>query len=99
MKTFWVGVLLIGGLVAAQAEPGGVRVMTNGAAAPLVVMPISVQEEEPRVAPRLRDVLRQPYDDQPELGSKPYRLSAEERFRLREQLRTQADASHTKDKP
>lgn len=89
----------MGGLGAALAEPGGVRVLTNGAAAPLVVMPISIQEEEPRSPPRLRDVLRQPYDEQPELGNKPYRLSAEERFRLREQLRTQADASHAKDKP
>eukprot|EP01041_Mallomonas_annulata_P017411 gene17412-35878_t len=54
-----------------------------------MVMPISVDEGEPRNAMRLRDVLRQPFDDM-EDNSKPYRLSVEERQRLREQLRGQS---------
>lgn len=99
MKTYWVGSLLVCCLGSAIAEPGGVRVLTNGASAPLVVMPISVQEEEPRISARLRDVLRHPYDEQQELSNKPYRLSSEERHRLREQLRSHADAGQSKDKP
>lgn len=86
-------------LVSAQAQGTGDRLLTNVEAVPLSVMPISVQEEPLHTAPRLRDVLRQPYDDQQELANKPYRLSAEERHRLREQLRSQADTSHIKDKP
>ncbi len=82
-----------------MAEPGGVLVLTNGASAPLVVLPVSVQEEEPRTAARLRDVLRHPFDEQQDLSNKPYRLSSEERHRLREQLRSHADAGNTKDKP
>ena len=82
-----------------MAESSGVRVLTNGASAPLVVMPISVQEEEPRTSAWLRDVLRHPFDEQQDLSNKPYRLSSEERHRLREQLRSHADAGNTKDKP
>ena len=54
-----------------------------------MVMPISVEEGEPRNVLRLRDVLRQPFDDM-EDNAKPYRLSVEERQRLREQLREQS---------
>ena len=83
-----------------MAEPGGVRVLTNGASAPLVVMPVSVQEGEPPAPARLRDTLRHPYDDQQQdLNEKPFRLSSEERYRLREQLRSHADAGQPKDKP
>ncbi|WP_291140286.1 hypothetical protein [Hydrogenophaga sp.] len=52
------------------------------------VMPISIDGGEPRAPMRLRDALRQPYDDVEE-GAKPYRLTVEERHRLREQLRGQ----------
>lgn len=43
---------------------------------------------DPRQPHRLRDALRQPLSDSEPAG-KPYRLSVEERQRLREQLRTQ----------
>lgn len=52
-------------------------------------MPISIQDDDHSSAPHLRDVLRQPLDGMQELGGKPYRLSIEERHRLREQLRSQ----------
>ena len=52
----------------------------------MVSMPMSLVEPETREMPRLRDSLRQPYGDEVE-PNKPYRLSAEERQRLREQLR------------
>jgi len=57
------------------------------------VVPISMMEPETRATVRLRESLRQPYDDEIE-QNKPYRLSAEERLRLREQLR--GDVSHAK---
>jgi len=50
------------------------------------VVPLSMMEPETRATVRLRESLRQPYDDEIE-QNKPYRLSAEERVRLREQLR------------
>lgn len=56
------------------------------------VMPISMIEPEGRTPVRLRDSLRQPYDDEVETN-KPYRLSVEERMRLREQLRGAPDQS------
>lgn len=52
----------------------------------MIALPMSAAEPEPREAPRLRDALRQPYGEDQE-GAKPYRLSAQERHRLREQLR------------
>lgn len=65
----------------------------------LLVLPISAPEEEHRGAAGLRDVLRQPYEVTQELGSRPYRLSPEERQRLREQLRSQPDGVVLKGKP
>ena len=56
--------------------------------APVAVLPISAEEIEPRTTMRLRDALRQPFDDMDD-SRKPYRLSVEERQRLREQLRDQ----------
>lgn len=50
------------------------------------VVPISMVEPETRTTVRLRESLRQPYGDELE-SNKPYRLSLEERVRLREQLR------------
>jgi hypothetical protein len=100
MKTYGVGFFVACCLGSAMAEPGGVRVLTNGASAPLVVMPVSVQDGEPPAPARLRDTLRHPYDEQQQdLNEKPFRLSSEERYRLREQLRSHADAGQTKDKP
>lgn len=55
----------------------------------MIALPLNAAETETRDAPRLRDTLRQPYGDDQE-SSKPYRLSAQERHRLREQLRSGA---------
>jgi len=52
------------------------------------VLPITADLSEPRSAIRLRDALRQPYEEAED--DKPYRMSAQERQRLREQLRTQS---------
>ncbi len=54
-----------------------------------VLMPIAADAAEPRSTIGLRDVLRQPYDDVKE-DNKPYRLSGQERQRLREQLSSQS---------
>jgi predicted nucleotidyltransferase len=73
-------------LVGAQV---GQRVHAVAADVPTTVLPISVGDgSEVRGPMRLRDALRQPFDDMDDT-SKPYRLSAEERQRLREQLREQ----------
>jgi hypothetical protein len=58
-------------------------------ASPAVLMPIAADAAEPRSTIALRDVLRQPYDDVKE-DNKPYRLSVQERQRLREQLSSQS---------
>lgn len=102
MKTNWMGgwlLLLLTGLpltVMAQVAPGGVPAI--GAEAPVLILPIAAQDEDHRGALRLRDVLRQPYDDMQEPGMKPYRLSPQERQRLREQLRSQPDGGVAKGK-
>lgn len=61
-----------------------------------MVLPISIQDDDQSSSPRLRDVLRQPLDGAQEPGIKPYRLSPDERYRLREQLRSQPDAEQHK---
>lgn len=102
MKTNWMGGWLVFSLVGlphlamAQATQGGVP--SSSVEAPMLVMPIAVQDEEHRGALRLRDVLRQPYEEMQEPGSKPYRLTPQERHRLREQLRDQPDGSVAKGK-
>ncbi len=55
----------------------------------LKVMPIAMEAAEPRSTASLRDSLRQPLD---ETDNKPYRMSSQERQRLREQLRSQSPA-------
>jgi hypothetical protein len=77
---------VISPLVAAQ---DGQRVHPVPSDAPPTVLPISLGDSnEVRGPMRLRDALRQPFDDMDDT-SKPYRLSVEERQRLREQLREQ----------
>lgn len=89
MKSYLpVGLMLLM-LGSAHAGPGDQRAHPVPSNAAVMVMPISVDEGEPRSAMRLRDVLRQPFDDMEDNG-KPYRLSVEERQRLREQLRVQS---------
>lgn len=55
------------------------------ASEPVAVSPAEIQEGRP-VTTRLRDSLRQPLSDG-YAASKPFRLSPEERQRMREQLR------------
>lgn len=67
----------------------------------LVVVPVTaspVENGDGRAsAPRLREALRQPKGEGEELG-KPYRLSPEERQRLREQLRGQTTTEASREK-
>ena len=88
MKTFWpVGLFLLM-LGSAHAGPGDQRTDSMPSSVAVMALPAPSDEGELRNAPRLRDVLRQPLDDMEDNG-KPYRLSVEERQRLREQLRGQ----------
>ena len=89
MKSIWMGslaVLTAGLSLANTHRPQDPRGSSDDAGA--VVVPISIDGGEPRAPQRLRDALRQPFDDMDD-GAKPYRLSVEERQRLREQLRVQ----------
>jgi len=54
-----------------------------------VLLPIGADAAEPRSPSGLRDVLRQSFDESRE-DNKPYRLSVQERQRLREQISSQA---------
>lgn len=62
--------------------------------AAVMVVPAELPEQGPRGPLRLRDALRHSVSDS-DTETKPYRLSTEERQRLREQLRSQSfdDAS------
>jgi hypothetical protein len=73
-------------LVPAWAVSADQRVSEVPTETAMSVVPISMVEPEARTTVRLRESLRQPYDDELE-SNKPYRLSMEERVRLREQLR------------
>jgi hypothetical protein len=75
--------LLLPTLGAAQSK----RVHPLPVDGPVNVMPISADAAEPRSAVPLRETLRQPFD---EVDNKPYRLSTQERQRMREQLRNQS---------
>jgi hypothetical protein len=89
MKTSLMGGVFLLAMGSAMAEPDDVRVQAAVTDAPVMVMPVSIQDDEPHTQPKLRDVLRQPYDDIQALNNQPYRLSVEERHRMREQLRSQ----------
>ena len=88
MKSIWMGSLAL--LVASPVIAGPGKGLDGRTASdePATVMPISIDGNEPRAGLRLRDTLRQPFDDMDD-GGKPYRLSEQERQRLREQLRWQ----------
>ena len=89
MKSYLLVGLMLLMWGSAHAGPGDQRLHPVPSNSAVMVMPVSVDEGEPRSAMRLRDVLRQPFDDMEDNG-KPYRLSLEERQRLREQLRVQS---------
>jgi hypothetical protein len=99
MKTYLMGGIFLLGLVSAMAEPEEARTAEVVADAPVMVMPISIQDEEPRSALKLRDVLRQPYEELQVMNTQPYRLSVEERHRMREQLRSQLPHDTARSKP
>lgn len=61
--------------------------------APVSVLPIAADNAEARSAASLRDTLRQPFDD---ADNKPFRLSSQERQRMREQLRNPSVYETTK---
>ncbi|MCW5652774.1 hypothetical protein [Hydrogenophaga sp.] len=89
MKSYLTSVCLLSVVSPLMAGPEGQRVHPLPSDVPATVLPISVGDAgEARGPMRLRDALRQPFDDMDE-SSKPYRLSVEERQRLREQLREQ----------
>ncbi len=90
MKSYLPGGLLLMALGSAYAGPEIIRVNQASTIAdtPVAVLPITADENDPRGPTRLRDALRRPVDDMDE-SRKPYRLSVEERQRLREQLRDQ----------
>ena len=81
LRSFCI-LLLLPAWVAAADQP----MPPDTAERAMVAMPISMAEPETRDPTRLRDSLRQPFAEEIE-SNKPYRLSAQERHRLREQLR------------
>lgn len=86
MKSLSIGIAALLASASVLANADHVRDAREAVPAAAGVMPISIDGGEPRAPMRLRDALRQPFDDVEE-GAKPYRLTAEERQRLREQLR------------
>ena len=88
MKSYLSSGFLLVALGSAFAGPGDQRAHPVSSDTPMAVLPITADETEPRSTMRLRDALRQPFDDMDDTR-KPYRLSVEERQRLREQLRDQ----------
>ena len=87
MKTYWSGglALCVWGSVQA-AEP--VRVPAAAPEGSAMAIPVVMDEAGPKTPPRLRDLLRQSSEGSSN-NAQPYRLSPEERQRLREQLRQQ----------
>jgi len=88
MKSIWMGTIAMLTAGVSLANPERARDLREPGQDVPSVMPISIDGGEARVPMRLRDALRQPFDDMDE-GAKPFRLSVEERQRLREQLRGQ----------
>ena len=90
MKSYLTSVFLLSAISPLMAGQEGQRMHPVPTDVPTTVLPISVDDQsEVRGPMRLRDALRQPFDDMDNTTSKPYRLSVEERQRLREQLRDQ----------
>lgn len=89
MKSFLTSATLLSVISPLMANQEGLRLHPMPSDVPPTVLPISVGDSQEARGPiRLRDALRQPFDDMDDT-SKPYRLSVEERQRLREQLRDQ----------
>lgn len=86
MKPFALRSFCISLLLPTWAAAADQPVPIDTAERAMAAMPISMAEPEPRDPPRLRESLRQPFAEEIE-SNKPYRLSVQERHRLREQLR------------
>jgi hypothetical protein len=103
MKKNWMGgclALSLAGLSPlAMAQTAEGQWQPSRLEAPLQVLPVAVQDVEHRNPSPLREALRQPYEGTQDSSSKPYRLSPEERHRLREQLRSQPDGAVGRGKP
>lgn len=99
MKTRWTaGLLVCAGAAAVNAQPlGSGRLPTDLTNAAPLDAP-SPMPGDPSGSQRLRDVLRQPLNTPPAANSPPYRLSPDERHRLREQLRSQPNTESGKNK-
>lgn len=96
MKLTLTSAILFLTLGPAAAGPADEHTLRAPLDAVVTVMPISIDGNESRTPMHLRDALRQPFErmDDP---FKPYRLSVEERQRMREQLRGQsAPTNHAK---
>jgi len=99
MKTYLSGGCLLLALGPSMAGSLDRREHPTMADTPSVVVPVSMQNIEARSPIKLRDALRQPFDDMEDPGSRPYRLSVEERHRMREQLRSQTPSEFFGNKP
>ncbi|MBS3998001.1 MAG: hypothetical protein KGZ67_11860 [Hydrogenophaga sp.] len=88
MNTFLSGGLSLLVLSPALASPPTRAAYPLPGQAPVSVMPVAAVDTDSRSRIPLREVLRQPVDGIEDPG-KLYRLSVEERQRLREQLRNQ----------
>lgn len=88
MNTFLTGGLSLLVLGPALAAPPSRTTYPVPGQVTVSVMPVAAEDAGSRSPMALRDVLRQPVDSLEDPG-KLYRLSVEERQRLREQLRSQ----------
>lgn len=82
--------LMLGPAIAASADIHTLRESTDASAGEV---PTTLDGREQRNPQPLREALRQPVD-RVESDLKPYQLSAEERQRMREQLRSQSSQTN-----
>jgi hypothetical protein len=96
MKPFQFTGCLLFALLPALAAADGKRPNLHSAETDAAVswLPVAVDNTEARSAASLRDSLRQPHGELG--GSQPYRLSTQERQRMRDQLRAQSPRESTR---
>lgn len=85
MKSYLPAGCLVFALLPSLAWADGGRGQLQPDDMAVSVLPIAADNTEARSAVSLRDSLRQPFDD---VDNKPYRMSSQERQRMREQLRS-----------
>lgn len=86
MKSFLITNCIVLALLPSLGWAEDKSTPSPSASVSLLVLPTPAEATEPRGADTLRNSLRQPYEY---ADNKPYRLSQQERQRLREQLRGQ----------